>query len=290
MVVGLGVGASILARLGVPVAKTSSTAVARWSALFVEDQILKLQLAEGVEAEIILDFDNAEAEQTFFLAFLVNGCATAWTLKNIPKAQQAYRLAQLAYVSARQAGASRGSALLSSRVAGKGIAFGLGKLLVVDTAIWVGTMSIDGILNFFMEEEDQGWFADMWGGWSPLGEAIDRLGVWLGIWPDEEEQVDYLAQLIEEASDSPTLAGAITLAMTYFLENTPEVKLNIDQGIWLEAQADAYMISLQESFSFPAEEVWENYFLLVMEVVMLAVGARFLVQLGIRILNQGSSA
>jgi hypothetical protein len=290
MVVGLGITASILGRLGVPIAKTSSTAVARWSALFVEDQILKLQLAEGVEAEIVLDFDNAEAEQTFLLAFLVNGCATAWTLKNIPQAQQAFRTAQIAYNLARSKGASRGSALVSSRVAGKGVAFGLGKLLVVDTVIWVGSMSIDGILNFFMDEEDQGWFADMWGGWSPLGEAIDRLGVWLGLWPEEEEQVDYLAQLIEEASDSPTLAGAITLAMTYFLENTPEVKLNIDQGIWMEASLDATVLGIQESLTFPAEEVWENYFLLVMEAVMLAVGARFLVQLGIRILNQGSSA
>ena len=287
--IGLGMTASILGRLGVPVAKTTSTAVARWSALYVEDQILKLQLAEGVEAEIVLDFDNEEAEQTFMLAFLVNASATAWTIKNIPKAQQAYRTAQLAFLTARQGGASRGSALLSSRVAGKGVAFGLGKLLVVDTAIWVGTMSIDGILNFFMEEEDQGWFSDMYGGWSPLGEAIDRLGVWLGLWPDEEEQVDYLAQMIQEASDSPTLASAITIAMTFFLDNASEIKLNIDQGIWMEASLDATILGFQDSLAFPAEEVWENYFILVMEGLMIALVARFSFQLAIGLFKAGVS-
>jgi hypothetical protein len=290
IMLGLGIAGSLLARLGVPITKTTSTAVARWSSLFVEDQILKLELAEGVEAEIILDFDNEEAEQTFLLAFLVNGAATAWTLKNVPAAMQAYRAAQIAYTTARAAGASRSSALISSRAAGRGFSVVAGKVLVIDSAIWIGTMSIDGILNFFMDEEDQGWFADMWGGWSPLGEAIDRLGIWLGLWPDDEEEVeDTLAIMIQAASDSPSLASAVGIAMTYFLENAPEVKLNIDQGMFMEASLDATFQGFQESLQLPAEDVYENYFILMLEILGIAIVSRFILQLAISLFKSGVS-
>ena len=61
-------GAAILGRLGVPITKTSSTAVASWSRLFIEDRLIQFELAPGVNAEIELDFDNEKAENTFLLA------------------------------------------------------------------------------------------------------------------------------------------------------------------------------------------------------------------------------
>jgi hypothetical protein len=261
----------ILARLGVPFTKTASVGIARWSTLFIEDQIISMELAPGVDAQITLDFDNEAAEQTFLLAFLVNAGATAWSIKNVAKAGEAYRAAQAAYLTARQAGASRTSALVSSRAAGKGVGFVLGKVFLVDTAIWVGTMSIDGILNFFMEEEDQGWFSEMYGGWSPLGEAFTRLFEW--IWPTEEAE-DPIEALIQAASDEPTLAAAVALILDFYLENYPQVEILVNSEEYTQANLDASWFALQESFAQPAEVVWEAWLELMIQAVVIGVGIK----------------
>tara|TARA_Y100000361_G_C11159268_1_gene346110 strand:+ start:2875 stop:3726 length:852 start_codon:yes stop_codon:yes gene_type:complete len=277
-------GAAILSRLGVPIAKTSSVAVASWARLFIEDQILSMELAPGVEAEITFNFDNEKAEDTFLLAFLINGAFTAWSIKNIPAAAEAFRVSQAAYAAARANGASKTSALISSRSAGKGVGFVLGKVLIVDTVIWVGTMSIDGILNFFMDEEDQGWFSEMYGGWSPLGEAF----TWIGeqIFGSEEAE-DPIAAMIEKASNEPTLAAALGVAFEFFLEEKPQVEIVIDGGMAAQAQMDAYQEGLIESFSRPAEEVWMDWIDLMSRIVIGAIAIRYAWSLAASLIQVG---
>ncbi len=97
---------------------------------------------------------------------------------------------------------------------------GLGRLLWVDSAIWIGTGLID--LAFLSDEEDTFW-GERWG-FSPVGELVDALFSWAI--PEETQQT--IAQAIDgaviAALTTDSFGGMVQTILDVFIN---EVKITI---------------------------------------------------------------
>ena len=215
------------------VGKAGSFAIARLASLMLEDYE-----KNGWKVE----WNQQRVEATIAFSATINAALTLWTARNIAirqpaAARQVLTLLVAADVADKAgevtlAATHRAEARAAQRVAGSSISRILGRLFLVDTLIWAITGGIDLTLNLMgIPEEEQGIFADMYGGWSPVGELIgfgfttaaDLMGV-----EPEELAVDLLEAVLGEE----TAEAAIWAALAFYIKN-----------ISYDLQIDAYVMS-----------------------------------------------
>ena len=90
------------------------------------------------------------------------------------------------------------------------------------------------------------------------------------------------------ASDEPTLAAAIGVAIEFFMENKPQVEIEIEGEALVHARTEAYIEGIQESFDRPAEEVWIDWINLTTQIVIAAIGIRFAYNLARTLIQVGT--
>ena len=208
--------------------KVGSMTLARLSYLMMESAE-----AKGVEIE----FDESRVDNTFAFFTAINLVANIWTANELLRIQpqwaaaslQLYREAKLLDEGGDVLAAQlkRKEARVAAQKAGSVIGRGIGKVFLIDGLIWAATGGIDVALNVLgIPEEEQGFFADVYGGWSPIGYVIEQvIGILLetaGIEPE-----DLWIELLEVVKDSPTLEAAIIAGMNFYIERIGgEININ----------------------------------------------------------------
>jgi hypothetical protein len=201
------------------IVKVGSMSMARLSYMMLED-------AENSGLQI--EFKEERVDATFGFFATINFAATMWTANQLTRIQpqwavQSLELAREAKLldnagDVTQAQIKRREAREAAKRAGSRIGRGIGKVFLIDSLIWAGTGGIDLALNVLgIPEEDQGVFADVYGGWSPLGYVLEQvIGLIFDVFGIEIE--DLWAELAELVAESPTFEAAILAAMRFYIE------------------------------------------------------------------------
>ena len=184
---------------------------------------------------IRIEWNEERVNATLALSATINTALTAWSIQRVGKQQRDFKL-MLNLLSladeADKAGdaalaiARRESAKKAGARAGTWIGRVLGKVFIFDTVIWLATGAIDLGLNLILDEEDQGIFADFYGGWSPVGALI---GWGFGAAADAAgiEEEELLAELLDATLGEET-AQAVVLAALAFYAKRISLDLEID--------------------------------------------------------------
>lgn len=202
---------------------------------------------------IRVEWNEERVQATLAFSSTINIALSAWSTQQILRTKpQAARLALQLLSKADEldklgdvtgAAKNRAAARQASQRAGSAFGRVLGKIFWVDTVIWAGTGAIDLGLNFLgIPEEDQGIFADFYGGWSPIA-ALIGLGFSAGAEAAGMTEEELMLELVERVVGEETAEAVIWAAMAFYIE-----RINLDLEI------DSYTMS--RSINEGIHEAW----------------------------------